>query len=310
MEKQKIVFASDYKGVKLKHSLIRHAQSLGLDVTDVGIKADSSLDYVDVTKLLMNELQYEAKALGIIVCGNGPGVAISANRSSQIRAVCCRTIEDAISARSKLNANLLCLSNEYLTFEEAKDCFDVFIKISFKGEKYGKYIAKLSTSATLHRYDGVNIIARAIIIHQDHILLTSVTQNNKEFASDLYFLPGGHIEYKESAITGLKRELKEEMNVEVSSLHFSGILECTWDRKGRIYHELNLVYKVEIPDLHLDSPPKAVDHALHQFVWCPIAEIETYKILPQQLIPLLRQATQSPAPQDLFFSQMVKEKAA
>ncbi|MBW8309007.1 MAG: RpiB/LacA/LacB family sugar-phosphate isomerase [Candidatus Paracaedibacteraceae bacterium] len=310
MENQKIIFASDYKGIKLKQFLLRHAQSLGLDVKDVGIEVGSSLDYIDVTKLLTNELQYGPNALGVIVCGSGQGVAIAANRLSQIRAAWCRTIEDALSVRSKLNANVLCLGSEYSTFEETKDCFDIFIKTPFKDEKHGKYVTKLNTNATAHRYDGVNIIARAIITHKDHILLTTVTESNKEFASDLYFLPGGHIEYKESAIVGLKRELKEEMNVEVSSLEFAGVLECTWDRKGRIYHELNLVYKAEIPGLDLANPPQAVDHALHQFVWRPLSEIETYKILPETLTPLIIQATKIQESESLFFSQMLEEKSA
>ncbi|WP_051908789.1 RpiB/LacA/LacB family sugar-phosphate isomerase [Candidatus Odyssella acanthamoebae] len=310
MENKKIVFASDYKGIELRNSLSRYVQSLGIEVKDAGIEVGSSLDYVDVTKLLMNELHNNTNALGVIVCDSGQGVAISANRSSQIRAAMCRTSDDVISVRSKLNANVLCLGSEYSTFEEAKGCLDAFIKTPFKDEKHGKCVAKLNTNATAHRYDGVNIIVRAIITYKNHILLTTVTESNKEFASDLYFLPGGHVEYKESAIAALKRELKEEMNVDGSSLNFAGALECTWDRKGRIYHELNLVYKVEIPALDLDNPPKAVDHAFHQFVWRPISEIENYKILPQKLIPLILQATKSQGPNSLFFSQMLGEEAA
>lgn len=310
MQCKKLIFACDYNGIELKNSLLGYAKSLEIEIKDVGIESGSSLDYIDVTKLLVNELQNDDEALGVIICGSGQGVAISANRSNKIRAAMCRTEEDAISIRSKLNANVLCLGSKISTLDEAKSCLKAFLETPFKSEKHGACVSKLTPHITSHRYDGVNMIARAIITHKDHILLTTVTESNKDFASDLYFLPGGHVEYKESAIDALKRELKEEIDVTVSSLEFAGALECTWDRKGKVYHELDLIYKVELPNLDLENPPKAVDHAFHQFVWKPLSEIKNYKISPQQLTPLIIEAIKTGRTSSLFFSEMMEEKAA
>jgi RpiB/LacA/LacB family sugar-phosphate isomerase len=304
----KLFFACDHNGIEMKASLIDHVKSLNREVKDLGISSDSSLDYVDITQMLVKELQHDDTAFGVIICGSGQGVSIAANRSNKIRAAMCRTEEDAISVRSKLNANVLCLGSKNSTLEEAISCLDTFLTTEFKEEKHGTCVAKLTPHLTSHRYDGVNLIARAIIIHQEHILLTTVTENNKDFASDLYFLPGGHVEYKESAIDALKRELKEEMDVNVSSMEFAGALECTWDRKGKVYHELDLIYKVQLPDLDLQNPPKPVDHAFHQFVWRPLSELKNYKILPHHLIPLILESIQKEEGPSLFYSEMLREE--
>lgn len=309
MQAKKIIFTCDYNGIELCEALVKQTEQLSLDVKNIGIKTGSSLDYIDVTKLLITELQKDPTAFGVIVCGSGQGVSISANRSSDIRAAMCRTSEDAESVRSKLNANVLCLGSKYTTLEEAMQCLMTFINTPFKSDKHGKCVSKLKASATEHTYTGINLIARAIIVCQNNILLTIPTNSNIEFSSDFCFLPGGHVDYKESSIDALKRELKEEMNVEVKNIEFAGALECSWDRKGQIYHELNLIYKVDLPKLSLSNPPEAID-PFHQFVWHPLSEITKYKILPETLIPLIQEATLPQTPKSLFFSQMIDKKVA
>lgn len=307
MSKKSIIFASDYRGIKLRESLVKYSESLGLDTKDIGIQDGSPLDYVDITKLLINELSNQ-DALGILICGSGQGVSISANRSNKIRAVLCYSPEDAENARSKLNANVLCLGSKNSTLEESISCFKTFIETSFKYEKHEKSVSKLSANQTEHIYSGINMIVRAVIIHKNHILLTTVTKSNTEFSSDLYFLPGGHVDYRESAINALRREIKEEMTVDVNDVDFIGALECSWDRKGFLYHELNLVYKVDISYLSLENPPVAVD-PFHQFVWCPLSEILNYKILPEKLTPMIIEAASYPNTRSIFLSQMLQENA-
>jgi RpiB/LacA/LacB family sugar-phosphate isomerase len=309
MENKKLIFACDYNGIELKNSLLEYAKFINIEVKDVGIESGSNLDYVDATKLLVNEFQNNVDQLGVIVCGSGQGVAVAANRSPMIRAAMCRTEQDAISVRSKLNANVLCLGSKNSTLSEAIACLKAFLETPFESKKHGQCAGKLTPHLTSHRYDGINVIARAIITHENHILLTTATENNKDFSSDLYFLPGGHVEYKESAVDALKREIEEEMGLPIFNIEFAGALECTWDRKGKIYHEINLVYKIDLPSMDLNNPPKAIDHAFHQFVWRPLTEVKSYKILPQQLIPIIISSTGAIGPNSLFFSEMIKEKA-
>ena len=98
------------------------------------------------------------------------------------------------------------------------------------------------------------------------------------------------------------------MNVSLKSASFKGALECTWNRKGSIYHELNLVYMAEINGLSLTKPPVAVDHAFHKFVWMPLNELENLSILPETLKPLIADALSGKTPN--FHSQMLEKQAA
>lgn len=301
MKNKKIIFASDYKGIELRSRLIEHGRSLDLEIEDIGVKEGSLLDYVDITKQLVEKLS-DQTSIGVLICNDGHGVTMAANKFNVIRAALCRTLEDAKMARCKLNANVLCLESQNSSLDDAVSCFDAYINTPFESEKYEKSVSKLGMYATQHSTSGVNLIVRAIIIHQDHILLSTPTESNKEFAANLYFLPGGHVDYKESAIDALKRELMEEMNLVTSVIAFIGVLECSWNKKENIYHELNLIYKVESAGLSLKFPPESTEPFI-KFVWCPISQLSNYKILPQQLIPMLQEATRCQS-NALFYSQM------
>jgi len=133
----------------------------------------------------------------------------------------------------------------------------------------------------------VNLIVRGIIVHKDHILLTTVTEINVEFNQGLYFLPGGHVEHNEPAHDAIKREILEEMGLQVDNLLFKGVLECSWDRKGQPYHEVNFVFDLEIPNLSLSSPPRSLDHGFQKFVWVPLSKISDITILPSSLKTLI-----------------------
>lgn len=153
---------------------------------------------------------------------------------------------------------------------------------------------------------GVNLIVRAIIEQAGHILLLTPTEMNKEFSTGLYFLPGGHVEYNEPSVDALKRELKEEINLAsdaINSIKFKGALECSWDRKGRIYHELNLIYKVEAQGFSLEHPPTSAEPH-YRFLWCPVSKIKDYPILPQIMPLLIQEAVKVDGKTD-FYSQML-----
>ena len=304
--KQKIIFAGDYQGIDLKKSLYEYAKTLNLEIKDIGIDHGSLVDYIDITKDLVSELSNEKDVFGVIVCGSGQGVAMAANRYTNMRAAVCRTVEEAEDVRSKLDANILCLGSKHISLEDAIKCLNAFINTKFKSEKHGACASKLSIKPSNHTYDGINVIVRAVIIHDNHVLISCATTTNTQFAQNLYFLPGGHVDYKESAPTALKRELKEEMNIEtMDNMDFINILECSWLRKRHIYHELNLVYRVDIVNPDLNNPPVSTESAL-KFLWAPLDKLNNYKILPEDLRKII-QAEISPSQKHkkLFFSQML-----
>ncbi len=155
-----------------------------------------------------------------------------------------------------------------------------------------------------HADKGINLIVRGVITHKNHILLSTTTDYNKEFAKGLYFLPGGHVDYNESAIDALKRELLEEMYLPTQKIKFIGALECSWDKKGNIYHELNLLYHVQFSNLSLNIPPKSSEPFI-QFIWYPIQNLSSCNILPEQLKPMLQEFVKN-NDATLFYSQMIQ----
>lgn len=301
MKGKKIILASDYASSSLRSVLFKHGCLLNLEMEEISIIKNSLLDYVDITKQVVTKI-YNQNCIGILICTNGPGAIVAANKFNGIRAALCNTAEEAEMARRELNANVLCLESK-ATLDNVVACFDAFINTAFQPEKNEKSVSKFDTYATHHSASGVNLIVRAMVMLQDHILLSTTTENNKEFASNLYFLPGGHVDYKESAIDALKRELMEEMNLFTNTAEFIGALECSWNKKGSIYHELNLIFKTEIPNLSLKHPPVSTEPFI-KFVWCPVSELSSYTILPQQLFPLLQEEIRGKN-HALFYSQMI-----
>lgn len=302
MESRRILLGSDHTGVALRKELVKYLQSNGLVVIDVGIEEGSQLDYVDITKELIAELD-PSTDLAVLICDSGIGVSIAANRSSSVRAALCRTPEDAQLARRQTKANVLCLGSRYITPDQAKACVEMFLQPPFKAENHATSTNKLAVVNTHHAVNGVNLIVRAIILLKDHILLSRPTAKNKHFATNLYFLPGGHVDYNEGAVSALQRELKEEMNVEATDTNFIGALECSWERKGDIYHEINLVYKVEIANLSMAKPPLSTETNL-EFIWCPLNNLSEYIILPKQLALMIKECTKNPD-KALFYSEMI-----
>ncbi|MDJ0651581.1 MAG: RpiB/LacA/LacB family sugar-phosphate isomerase [Simkaniaceae bacterium] len=304
MKFSKIIFASDFKGIGLRKKLLEYATGLNLCIEDIGIFEGSPLDFVDITKQLALKLT-SSNICGLLICNDGHGVTMAANKYNYIRAALCGSKKDAEAVRKKLNANVLCLGSKNLPIDQAKSCLDIFISTSFEPTKYKKAIEKLKTVATIHSDQGVNLIVRGIITCNDHILLSTTTQHNKEFAKDLYFLPGGHVDYNEPATSALEREILEEMGLQAKELKFMGALECSWNKKGSLYHEINLIYLVSIPNLSLNAPPQSSEPFI-KFVWCPLSAISNYHILPEQLGIMLQEMDVN-VDIRCFYSQMVQQ---
>ncbi|WP_253305927.1 RpiB/LacA/LacB family sugar-phosphate isomerase [unidentified bacterial endosymbiont] len=283
----KIIYASDSHGIDLKDSLVRKGYEARLAIQDIGIFKGSPVDYIDISKQLAEALRHQPDARGVIIGGSGQGVAIVLNRFTPIRACHCRTVADAVEVRGKLNANVLCLGSQQNSFEESSAIVEAFISTPFTGGKHTIGVQKLSASPSHHASQGVNLIVRAMIIHDDHILLTTATASNRDFAPNLYFLPGGHVDYNEPCLEALKRELLEEMAVTIEQAELKGVLECSWHRCGQIYHELNAVYLAHLSGLDLKKPPPSIE-CCQTFVWVPVANLPQITLLPETLKPLIR----------------------
>ena len=119
----------------------------------------------------------------------------------------------------------------------------------------------------------IEILARAVIRKENKILICRNIEDN------YYFLPGGHIDFGEKATKGLLRELKEELGVtSVKKVFYIGTSEHTFKKAGKKYHELNLVFEVEVPRVPLESKEPHIS-----FVLMDKQQILKRRVLPRAL---------------------------
>ena len=158
--------------------------------------------------------------------------------------------------------------------------------------------------------NNIHVLSRGVIICQDHILLAYDPRKQPnhyyELNASFYYLPGGHIDFDESAQNALIREMKEEAGFEAGIEKFLGIIEHAWHFPGDEVcchtHEINLIFQLNIKELKFeDALPQKEEHVA--FRWVAIEKIQEI-----DLRPLLLKATLSKwlasANDNIFWSTM------
>jgi len=139
---QKILIASDHSGFKAKSTVYTFLLTQGYKVTDLGTNSDDRVDYPDFAKKLCENLQHDQ--IGILVCGSGQGMAMTANKYKTIRAAVCPTVEHARLSRAHNNANVLCLAERMNTDVELIDITKMFLSTQFEGGRHLERVNKIS----------------------------------------------------------------------------------------------------------------------------------------------------------------------
>ena len=142
-----ILIGSDHAGLELKHHLKDHLKAAGIQVTDKGTHAKDSVDYPDFAHAVSAGVVGEEGALGIVICGSGNGVNISANRHAGIRSALAWTPEVASLAREHNNANVLALPARFVTNAEAEAILDAFLAGRFEGGRHQRRVEKIELNA-------------------------------------------------------------------------------------------------------------------------------------------------------------------
>jgi len=144
MTKKIIAIGGDHAGFHYKQDLIQKLQEDGFEVKDFGPSSDASVDYPDFAHPLSEFVASGQADLGILVCGSGNGVAITANKHQDIRAALCWNTELAALARQHNNANVLCLPARFVPYELAEEILDVFMETGFEGGRHATRVGKIS----------------------------------------------------------------------------------------------------------------------------------------------------------------------
>tara|TARA_B110000438_G_scaffold198_2_gene223 strand:+ start:6891 stop:7325 length:435 start_codon:yes stop_codon:yes gene_type:complete len=139
----KIAIGSDHAGFELKQIIVEHLSSRNVDFVDFGTKSLDSVDYPDFAKRVADEVSNKDLVMGILVCGSGQGMAMTANRYKDVRAAICHNSDVAKVTREHNDANILCLGSRFIEEAEALKCVDVFLSTDFEGERHLKRINKI-----------------------------------------------------------------------------------------------------------------------------------------------------------------------
>ena len=139
----KIAIGSDHAGFELKQIIVGHLSSRNVDFVDFGTNSLDSVDYPDFAKRVADEVSNKDLVMGILVCGSGQGMAMTANRYKDVRAAICHNSDVAKVTREHNDANILCLGSRFIEEAEALKCVDVFLSTDFEGERHLKRINKI-----------------------------------------------------------------------------------------------------------------------------------------------------------------------
>ncbi|MCJ8208172.1 ribose 5-phosphate isomerase B [Mucilaginibacter sp. RS28] len=139
----KIAIGSDHAGFDYKEALVEFLKGVK-EVKDFGTHSAASVDYPDFAHPVANAVETHEADFGILVCGSGNGVAITANKHQDIRAAICWTQELASLARLHNNANVLCIPARFITLEEAKKITEIFLLTQFEGGRHANRVSKIS----------------------------------------------------------------------------------------------------------------------------------------------------------------------
>ena len=139
----KILIGNDHAGYSLKLSIIKRLEDK-YEFFDKGSYSDESVDYPDYASIIAKEIQSEKGDLGILICGTGNGVCMTANKFKGIRAVICWTKEIAKLAKQHNNANIICIPSRFIKVEEAIKIIETFILEKFEGGRHERRIEKIN----------------------------------------------------------------------------------------------------------------------------------------------------------------------
>ena len=134
---------SDHAGFELKQIIIEHLSERNMNYVDFGTNCLDSVDYPDFAKKVAEEVNSKDLIMGILVCGSGQGMAMTANRFKNVRAAICHNSDVAKVTRQHNDANVLCLGSRFIDISEAIKCVDVFLSTDFEGERHLKRINKI-----------------------------------------------------------------------------------------------------------------------------------------------------------------------
>jgi ribose 5-phosphate isomerase B len=139
-----IAIGSDHAGYEYKTVIIGLLEDKGFEVIDFGTKSKDSVDYPDFAHPVATSVENGEAGFGVLVCGSGNGVAITANKHQNVRAAICWQSELARLAREHNNANIICIPARFVSTPQAEEMVNIFLNTSFEGGRHETRVGKIA----------------------------------------------------------------------------------------------------------------------------------------------------------------------
>jgi ribose 5-phosphate isomerase B len=139
-----IPIGADHAGFALKEVIIKHLETKGYQVKDFGCYSEDSIDYPDYAHPVADYVISNPGTLGILICGSGNGINMTANKHQEIRSALSWKVEIAELARQHNDANIIALPARFISEEEGIKMVDAFLSTEFEGGRHQNRVNKIA----------------------------------------------------------------------------------------------------------------------------------------------------------------------
>lgn len=143
MNNKTIALGSDHAGFELKNEMLVRLVEQGYELLDMGPDSADSVDYPDYAHKVAAAVESGEAGCGILICGSGNGVCITANKHVGVRAALCWESEISALAKQHNNANVICLPARFVSQEKAFDIVDAYLAAEFEGGRHQNRVSKI-----------------------------------------------------------------------------------------------------------------------------------------------------------------------
>ena len=140
---KKIFISSDHAGYKLKEQIKKYLKTKNIICFDLGPSSNKKVDYPIYAHKLAKKVKTSKKNVGILVCGSGTGMCITANKYKKIRAAQCFSLKSTKLSRLHNDANIITLGSRLLNKKNALNFVNVFLNTKFEGGRHLKRLKKI-----------------------------------------------------------------------------------------------------------------------------------------------------------------------
>ena len=140
----KISIGNDHAGPEYKKAIVEMLKANGYQVINYGTDSADSVDYPDFAHPVALDVENKESDFGIIICGSGNGIAMSANKHQGIRAALCWTKEIAVLARQRNDANIISIPARFTSIPQALEMVQTFLNTDFEGGRHQNRVNKIS----------------------------------------------------------------------------------------------------------------------------------------------------------------------